>query len=401
MRRLYARGDLSTLLATFGLSILLQRGIAIAFGDRPQFVASPISGGPTILGNTYPTYQALTTLLALAVIAAVVALFLRTDFGLRARATIINPGMAAALGVDTARMNALSFALGSALAGLAGALAAPLVSVVPTMGLDWVVRSFLVVIVAGTGTIWAALGGAAIVGGWETGFTAAYDATYAQITVLIIVWRWCSFGREGSSPASCGEGRGEDESSRRSLPARPLGRAVGDDPARGVSAVRAVRRPLRAFHRLIGAGAVVAGHERRSAMGLCRHPQPGASGLPRTWRLHLCARAAQGGPRFADLAGVRAGDPARGHPGGHRGISGVQGAHPAGLLRADHPGGGAHPATVDGSQLRPDGRLERHHRHPPARFLPAGFQLEGDDDGAVLPARGGRCHRGLPGLARG
>jgi urea transport system permease protein len=188
VQRLYARGDLSTLLATFGLSILLQRGIAIAFGDRPQFVASPISGGPTILGNTYPTYQVLSLLLAIAVIAAVLLLFLRTDFGLRARATILNPRMAAALGVDTVRMNALSFALGSALAGFAGALAAPLVSVVPTMGLDWVVRSFLVVIVAGVGSIWAALGGAAIVGGWETGFTAAFDATYAQITVLIIVW---------------------------------------------------------------------------------------------------------------------------------------------------------------------------------------------------------------------
>jgi branched-chain amino acid transport system permease protein/urea transport system permease protein len=188
VQRLYERGDLSTLLATFGLSILLQRGIAIAFGDRPQFVASPIQGGPVILGNTYPTYQILATAIAMLIIAGVVLLFLRTDFGLRARATIVNPAMAAALGVDTVRMNALSFALGSALAGLAGALASPLVSVVPTMGLDWIVRSFLVVIVAGVGSILAAVGAAAIVGGWEAAFTAAYDATYAQITVLIIVW---------------------------------------------------------------------------------------------------------------------------------------------------------------------------------------------------------------------
>jgi branched-chain amino acid transport system permease protein/urea transport system permease protein len=188
VQRLYARGDLSTLLATFGLSILLQRGIAITFGDRPQFVAAPISGGPTILGNTYPAYQIVAMILAFAVIAGVILLFLRTGFGLRARATIVNPSMSAALGIDTARMNALSFALGSALAGFAGALAAPFVSVVPAMGLDWVVRAFLVVIVAGVGAIGAALGGAAIVGGWEAGFTAAYDATYAQITVLIIVW---------------------------------------------------------------------------------------------------------------------------------------------------------------------------------------------------------------------
>jgi branched-chain amino acid transport system permease protein/urea transport system permease protein len=188
VRRLYARGDLSTLLATFGLSILLQRGVALAFGDRPQFVASPISGGPTFLGNTYPTYQIVAMSIAVVAIAAVLLLFLRTDFGLRARATMLNPAMAAALGVDTARMNALSFALGSALAGFAGALAAPFISVVPAMGLDWVIRSFLVVIVAGFGSIWAAVGGAAIVGGWEAGFTAVYDATYAQITVLVIVW---------------------------------------------------------------------------------------------------------------------------------------------------------------------------------------------------------------------
>jgi urea transport system permease protein len=188
IQRLYARGDLSTLLATFGLSILLQRGIAAIFGDRPQFVSSPISGGPTILGNTYPTYQIVAMILAIVAMVAVMLLFLRTDFGLRARATIVNPSMAAALGVDTARMNALSFALGSALAGFAGALAAPFVSVVPAMGLDWVVRSFLVVIVAGAGSIGAAIGGAAIVGGWEAGFTAVHDATYAQITVLVIVW---------------------------------------------------------------------------------------------------------------------------------------------------------------------------------------------------------------------
>ena len=188
VQRLYARGDLSTLLATFGLGILLQRGVAIAFGDRPQFVTSPLAGGPVVLGNTYPAYQIVATLLATATVAATVILLRRTDFGLRARATMLNPAMAAALGIDTVQMNAVSFALGSALAGFAGALAAPFVSVVPTMGLDWVIRAFLVVIVAGAGSVLAALGGSAIVGGWEAGFTAVYDATYAQITVLVIVW---------------------------------------------------------------------------------------------------------------------------------------------------------------------------------------------------------------------
>lgn len=188
VRRLYRRGDLSTLLATFGLSILLQRGIGLWLGDRPQFVPSPVAGHFTVLGNNYAYYQCLAMVIAAAAIGLALILFLRTDFGVRARATIQNPTMAAVLGINTARMNLLSFGVGSALAGFAGALAAPTVSVVPTMGLDYVVRSFLVVIAAGTGSIWAALGGGALVGGWEAGFTAAFNATYAQITVLAVVW---------------------------------------------------------------------------------------------------------------------------------------------------------------------------------------------------------------------
>jgi urea transport system permease protein len=187
IRRLYLRGDLSTLLATFGLSIILQRGVGIWLGTERRFVDVPISGNVEFLGNSYGYYELLVPLLAAVIVTAVVALLLWTDFGTRVRATIQNPEMAEAMGINTDLMNMATFALGGALAGMAGAIVAPEVALSPVMGLEFVVRAFLVVIVAGTGNIFAALGGAALIGGWESGVTSGWDATTAQITVLILV----------------------------------------------------------------------------------------------------------------------------------------------------------------------------------------------------------------------
>lgn len=187
IRPLYARGDLSTLLATWGISLALQRGVVLVLGAHPELVAAPVQGSVVFLGFSYPYYQLIQMVIAALAIVGVLLIFYRTSIGLRARATIENPEMAEALGVDTSRMYMLSFGLGAGLAGFAGALAAPFVSVVPTMGLDYVVRSFLVVITGGSASILGALFGGTIVGGWESAFTSLFNATYAQITVLLIV----------------------------------------------------------------------------------------------------------------------------------------------------------------------------------------------------------------------
>jgi branched-chain amino acid transport system permease protein/urea transport system permease protein len=187
IRFLYARRDLSTLLATSGVSIILQRTVALTLGARPRYVAAPIKGNFVILGQNYLNYQVFAMVVAVAVIFAALLLFYKTSFGLRARATIENPIMAETFAVNTSRMNMASFALGAALAGFGGALIAPLVSVVPTMGLDFVVRSFLVVIVGGTQALVGAVGGAAVVGGTESLFTANLNGTLAQMIVLVLV----------------------------------------------------------------------------------------------------------------------------------------------------------------------------------------------------------------------
>lgn len=187
IRRLYLREDLSTLLATFGLSIILQRGIGIWLGTERRFVEVPVKGNFEFLGVSYGHYEVVVPVIAAGIVLAVLLLIMRTDFGIRVRATIQNPEMAAAMGINTDLMNMVTFALGAALAGVAGALIVPTVTLSPVMGVEFVVRAFLVVIVAGAGTVFAALGGGAVIGGWESGYTSAVDATYAQISVLLLV----------------------------------------------------------------------------------------------------------------------------------------------------------------------------------------------------------------------
>lgn len=186
IKRLYLRGDLSTLLATFGLSVLLQRGISIWLGTERRFVSVPWRGNAEFLGASYGFYELITPVIAGGVLLAVLLLLMRTDFGIRARATIQDPQMAEVMGINTDRIKMAAFVLGGMLAGLAGALVAPTVTVSPVMGIDFVVRAFLVVILAGTGSIYAALGGAAVIGGWQSGVTSAFSATWGLITVLLV-----------------------------------------------------------------------------------------------------------------------------------------------------------------------------------------------------------------------
>lgn len=186
IRRLYLRGDLSTLLATFGLSILLQRGISIWLGTERRFVSVPLRGNVEFLGASYGYYDLLMAAIAGAILLMVVLLLMRTDFGIRVRATIQNPEMAEAMGINTDLMKMATFALGGMLAGIAGALVAPTVTISPVMGIDFVVRAFLVVILAGTGSIYAALGAAVVIGGWQSGITSAFSATYGLISVLLV-----------------------------------------------------------------------------------------------------------------------------------------------------------------------------------------------------------------------
>ena len=185
IRPLYSR-PLETLLATFGISLILQKSIELAFGARPQIVFSPIPGTLPIMGVEYPAYRLFIIVMAAALVCACLYVFARTQFGVDLRAMIQNRTMAEALGIDTKRVARIAFAAGSALAATAGVLVAPLASVEAHLGTFYLGKAFFVVIIGGIGSILGTVAGSALVGGAETVLNYSIDPSGASAVVLLL-----------------------------------------------------------------------------------------------------------------------------------------------------------------------------------------------------------------------
>jgi branched-chain amino acid transport system permease protein/urea transport system permease protein len=185
IRFLYTR-PIGTILATWGISLAIQQSLEIAFGPGPKAAVAPVAGTLSIMGARYPSYRLIVIAMAAAIMAAVVIMFRVSAFGLNIRTTIQNRDMAAALGINVGRVYSAAFALGAAIAATAGALIAPLATVLPQMGVNYLARSFFVVIVGGTGGVGGVLAGSALVGGFESVFTFYMAPTLAQALVLIL-----------------------------------------------------------------------------------------------------------------------------------------------------------------------------------------------------------------------
>lgn len=165
IRHLYGR-PLDAMLATWGVSLLLIGTITVIFGPVTFGLTYALSDF-TVGRYQYSEYRIVMSIAAIAMLALVHALFRYTPFGRRARATIANPEMAAAIGIHTSRMFMLTFGLGCALAGAAGAILAPMVSVVPTMGVLYIARAFITVIVGGPVAIVGTASAAGVLGSIE------------------------------------------------------------------------------------------------------------------------------------------------------------------------------------------------------------------------------------------
>jgi branched-chain amino acid transport system permease protein len=148
VRRLYRR-PLDAILATWGLGIVIGQIVTLIFGREVQFVQAPITGTVDLLGVDYSAYRIV--MIGAAVIVALVftTLLNGTRLGLSTRAVIMNEMLAQGLGVDSSRVRLITFAIGSGLAALAGALITPLSSVDPNMGLPWLISAFMLVMVSG------------------------------------------------------------------------------------------------------------------------------------------------------------------------------------------------------------------------------------------------------------
>jgi len=146
-----------TLLLTFGLGMILEDLLKLVYGPNTLRPENPIEGGTEILGMFLPNYRLFLIGFGLALIAAVWLVVFRTGLGAMVRASAFDKDMASSLGVPVRRVYAGTFAFGVALAGLSGVLLAPIYSVFPTMGRDFILMAFTVVIVGGMGSIQGAV----------------------------------------------------------------------------------------------------------------------------------------------------------------------------------------------------------------------------------------------------
>lgn len=155
IQRVFHSGErhVTTLLLTFGLGLVMEDAFRLAFGPNPYKPETPIAGAVDVFGVFLPLYR-LFLIVGGAVVVALVALVVyRTRLGAMVRAAAFDRHMAASLGVPVQHVYAGAFAFGVALAGLAGVLLAPVYSVFPTMGRDFILMAFTVVIVGGMGSI--------------------------------------------------------------------------------------------------------------------------------------------------------------------------------------------------------------------------------------------------------
>ncbi len=170
IRRLYARDHLDQVLATFALILVFSEGTRYLFGSFPLYLDTPdiLAGTVNLFGLPYPAYRLAIIVAGLAVAAGLFWLVGRTRLGIRIRAGEADREMIAALGVDIGRLYTIVFALGAALAGLAGAMVGAIQSVQVGMGEPVLILAFVVIVIGGIGSISGALVGALLVGLTDT-----------------------------------------------------------------------------------------------------------------------------------------------------------------------------------------------------------------------------------------
>jgi urea transport system permease protein len=189
IRRLYGR-PLETLLLTWGASLIIQQGLRLWFGAANVDVSSPrwLSGGvPVMVNLTLPYNRVFIIGLAAAAVAAMYWVLFCTGAGLRIRAVTQNRSMSSCLGVRAGWVDAATFAVGAGLAGLAGCALTQIGNVGPSLGQNYIVDSFMVVVTGGVGKLAGTILAAAGIGGLNKGIEPALGAVFAKVAILVVV----------------------------------------------------------------------------------------------------------------------------------------------------------------------------------------------------------------------
>ncbi len=185
IRHLYDR-PLDTIVATWGLSLIATQGTLIMVGSSMPGVGTPF-GSLQVGAYSYSVYRIVLFCAALVVLAGLYALFNWTRFGVLARATIQSPQMAAALGVDTRLIYSLTFACGAGLAGLAGGLYAPTMTLVPTMGATFIMEAFVTVVIGGADVFLGTAPAGGLLAVVKSAITSWQGQLFGQIGLLVAV----------------------------------------------------------------------------------------------------------------------------------------------------------------------------------------------------------------------
>lgn len=184
LRPLYAR-PLDTILATWGLNIIVVQILTLYFGREIRFAESAIAQPISVAGVTYSQYRLVLLLIAVALGVLVWLVMQRTQIGVVAQAVIMNEELAQALGINTRLVRFVTFCLGAGLASLAGALLTPLVSVHPNLGVPWLINAFMLVLVAGVSLgnlAFAAL----VLGGAQVLVSSYGNPVLGSLTIVIL-----------------------------------------------------------------------------------------------------------------------------------------------------------------------------------------------------------------------
>ncbi len=195
MRRTYGRDPLYGLLLTFGAALVIEELIRLVWGSGERQLALPesISGAFAIGDLVYARYRLFASAFALAMIALLWAFLEKTPYGAIIKAGAHDSEMVRALGINLSRLRLFVFALGVALAAIAGVVMAPIWGIRPHVGVDAVVPAFLIIVLGGVGSLWGAVIAGLMVG-MVVGLTGAYASEWSLLSmyllfIAIVTWR--------------------------------------------------------------------------------------------------------------------------------------------------------------------------------------------------------------------
>jgi branched-subunit amino acid ABC-type transport system permease component len=198
MRRTYGKDPLYGLLLTFGAALVIEEAIRLAFGsgEKQLTVPAELSGALVIGGLLYAKYRLFASVAAVVLILLLWLFLERTPYGAMIKAGAHDSEMVRALGINLPRLRLFVFALGTALAAIAGIVLAPIWGVRPQMGVDAVIPAFVIIVLGGVGSFWGAVI-AGILVGLVVGLTGAYASEWSLLSMYLLLIALVTFRARG------------------------------------------------------------------------------------------------------------------------------------------------------------------------------------------------------------